>query len=170
MGYGIDTNAITATEDQRDLGDAAPERRPSWLTSVSCHEQQELEIDKLFRALVKLEGSDLHLKVGRPPIVRVHGELRPLNRGADRTGGDGAADLPDDERPQPAGFSTRRRGGLRPHARCGRHHVGGSASTCLQQMGHIGLVARRVNNWIPDFEGLHLPPIAGAACASSARA
>ena len=30
----------------------------------------DLEIDKLFRALVKLKGSDLHLKVGRPPIVR----------------------------------------------------------------------------------------------------
>jgi twitching motility protein PilT len=27
----------------------------------------------------------------------------------------------------------------------------------LQQLGHIGLVARRVNSWIPDFEGLHLP-------------
>ncbi len=33
----------------------------------------------------------------------------------------------------------------------------------LQQMGHMGLVARRVNNKIPDFEGLHLPPIAGRA-------
>ncbi len=28
---------------------------------------EELEIDKLFRALVKLEGSDLHLKAERPP-------------------------------------------------------------------------------------------------------
>ncbi|MDP7304081.1 MAG: twitching motility protein PilT, partial [Pirellulaceae bacterium] len=41
---------------------------------------QDLEIDKLFKALVKLEGSDLHLKVGRPPLVRTKGELRPLNR------------------------------------------------------------------------------------------
>src|SRR5215467_11504571 len=41
----------------------------------------DLEIDKLFRALVKLKGSDLHLKVGRPPIVRVNGDLRPLQRG-----------------------------------------------------------------------------------------
>ena len=40
----------------------------------------ELEIDKLFRALVRLEGSDLHLKVGCPPIVRVRGSLRPLSR------------------------------------------------------------------------------------------
>jgi twitching motility protein PilT len=28
----------------------------------------------------------------------------------------------------------------------------------LQQMNHVGLVARRVNNWIPNFEQLHLPP------------
>ena len=31
--------------------------------------RQELEVDKIFRALVKLEGSDLHLKVGQPPMV-----------------------------------------------------------------------------------------------------
>ncbi|GAG83406.1 unnamed protein product, partial [marine sediment metagenome] len=37
-----------------------------------------LSIDKLFRAVVKLEGSDLHLKVGNPPYVRVGGTLRPL--------------------------------------------------------------------------------------------
>ena len=43
--------------------------------------RKELEIDKLFRALVKLQGSDLHLKVDCPPYVRVDGTLRPLNRG-----------------------------------------------------------------------------------------
>ena len=42
--------------------------------------RRELEVDKLFRASVKLVASDLHLKVGSPPIVRVHGELKPLNR------------------------------------------------------------------------------------------
>ena len=42
---------------------------------------RELEIDKLFRALVKVQGSDLHLKVNLPPHVRVAGTLRPLNRG-----------------------------------------------------------------------------------------
>src|SRR5581483_10198016 len=44
------------------------------------NKKTELEIDKLFRALVKLEGSDLHLKVDRPPLVRVHGTLRPMSR------------------------------------------------------------------------------------------
>ena len=40
----------------------------------------ELEVDKIFRALVKLEGSDLHMKVGQPPMVRTRGELKALNR------------------------------------------------------------------------------------------
>src|ERR1700754_716287 len=43
--------------------------------------KRELEVDKLFTALVKLEGSDLHLKVDWPPHVRVKGSLRPLSRG-----------------------------------------------------------------------------------------
>jgi twitching motility protein PilT len=28
----------------------------------------------------------------------------------------------------------------------------------LQQLGHVGLVARRVNSFVPDFRGLFLPP------------
>jgi twitching motility protein PilT len=34
----------------------------------------------------------------------------------------------------------------------------------LQQMGHLGLVARRVSNFIPDFEGLYLPSIMEDLC------
>ena len=44
-------------------------------------EKKDLPIDKLFRACIKLEGSDIHLKVDKPPYVRVNGTLRPLNRG-----------------------------------------------------------------------------------------
>ncbi len=36
------------------------------------------EIDSALRTLVEREGSDLHVKVNSPPIVRVHGELVPL--------------------------------------------------------------------------------------------
>ena len=43
--------------------------------------KEVLAVDKLFRALVKLEGSDLHLKVGKPPLIREGGLLKPLNRG-----------------------------------------------------------------------------------------
>lgn len=125
--------------------------------------QQELEVDKLFRACVKLEGSDLHLKVGQPPYVRIRGSLRPLNRDAinaeemvrllfpmlnernrrifEEDGGADFAYTIDVE-----GTAWRFRVNM------------------LQQLGKIGLVARRINNWIPDFEGLYLPPVMESLC------
>jgi twitching motility protein PilT len=36
------------------------------------------DIDSALRTLVERDGSDLHVKVASPPIVRVHGELLPL--------------------------------------------------------------------------------------------
>ena len=42
----------------------------------------ELEIDKLFRQLIKHKGSDLHLHVDKPPILRIKGTLRELRANA----------------------------------------------------------------------------------------
>src|SRR6478672_381990 len=53
----------------------------TFLLSRLALQKRELDIDKIFRAVVKLEGSDLHLRVGSPPMVRTKGELRALNRG-----------------------------------------------------------------------------------------
>src|SRR3954454_17685775 len=36
------------------------------------------EIDSALRTLVERGGSDLHVKVGVPPTIRLHGELTPL--------------------------------------------------------------------------------------------
>jgi twitching motility protein PilT len=36
------------------------------------------EIDSALRTLVERGGSDLHVKVGVPPTVRLHGELAHL--------------------------------------------------------------------------------------------
>ena len=44
-------------------------------------EPSEREIDKLFRAAIRLKGSDLHLRVDGQPAVRLRGSLRALNRG-----------------------------------------------------------------------------------------
>jgi len=128
--------------------------------------RKELEIDKLFRALVKLEGSDVHLKVGLPPYVRVAGSLRPLNR----------EPIDDDEMVRlifPMMDERNRRifdenGGtdfaysLDVEDKTWRFRV-----NVLQQLGHVGLVARRVNNWIPNFEQLNLPPILEKLCTYS---
>jgi twitching motility protein PilT len=128
----------------------------------------ELEIDKLFRALVKLEGSDLHLKVGCPPYVRVNGALRALNRGP--------VDAEEMSRlvmPLVHCQERRRRvfedeGGvdfahiLQIDGRRWRFRV-----NVFQQMGQVGLVARRVNNVIPDFKTLNLPESLANLCTYS---
>jgi len=123
----------------------------------------ELEIDKLFRALVKLKGSDLHMKVGRAPIVRVNGTLRPLDRGP----------VDDEEMVRlifPM-FTDRNRKIFEETGGADFAHttdVDGSMwrfrVNVLQQLGHVGLVARRVNQLIPPFEGLNLPPIMESLC------
>src|SRR5688572_28138971 len=36
------------------------------------------DIDEALRYLIMKEGSDLHLKVPSPPIIRIHGEMIPI--------------------------------------------------------------------------------------------
>ncbi len=130
---------------------------------------KDLEIDKYFRALVKLEGSDLHLKVGRPPHVRIRGELRPLNRPPieeEEMTRMLFALMDADPRLAPRRREIFERDGGVDFA----HFIDVDGRTwrfrvnILQQMGYMGLVARRVNNQIPDFAGLHLPPILEELC------
>jgi twitching motility protein PilT len=41
-------------------------------------EQQQILIDKLLQAVVKEGASDLHITVGQPPVVRLHGRMQRL--------------------------------------------------------------------------------------------
>jgi twitching motility protein PilT len=119
-------------------------------------EREELEVDKYFRALVKLEGSDLHMKVGQPPIVRVDGTLKQLNRGPiDRQ------EMVDLLFPM---LNERTRVIFKDEGGCDFAYTVDVDGTdwrfrvnMLQQLGSLGLVARRVNNFIPTFEKLYLP-------------
>jgi len=125
--------------------------------------REDLEINKLFRALTKLKGSDLHLKVDRPPIIRVNGTLRPLDR----------SPIDDEEMVRLIFPMLDDRNKKIFDANGGADF----AHTCevdgthwrfrvnvLQQLGHVGMVARRVNQWIPDFEGLNLPAVMVDLC------
>lgn len=126
-------------------------------------EQKDLEVDKFFRALVKFEGSDLHMKVGRPPMIRVRNELRPLNH-------------PNIERIEMAKLlvpmmNDRNRriydeeGGADFSHSCDVDGVRWRFRVnLLQQNGCMGLVARRISNKIPNFEGLYLPPSIEQLC------
>jgi len=140
-----------AAMDQATLAARYTEKRP------------ELEIEKLFRATIKLMGSDLHLKVGKPPFVRVKGSLRPMNRGPIDDAEMVALCFPMmDERNRRifdqnggADFAF----AMEFEGKNWRFRV-----NLLQQLGHVGLVARRVNNFVPDFAGLYLPPIMEDLC------
>jgi twitching motility protein PilT len=138
-------------------------------TSTSSGKWRELEVDKLFRALVKVQGSDLHLKVGMQPHVRVAGALRPLNRGP----------IDDEEMTRmlfemidaDPRLKQRRREIFERDGGVDISHkleidgvIWRFRVNILQQMGSMGLVARRVNNKIPDFAGLHLPPVLEELC------
>ena len=142
---------------------SAPASAPAASKPPVAIEPGGLEIDRLFEAMVKLNGSDLHLKVDKPPYMRVKGALQPLKYppiGAEQMKRLCAPIMNERQR---AIFDT----------------DGGAdfAHTCmvdgvrwrfrinmLTQQGAWGLVARRVNNTIPDFEKLFLPPSIERLC------
>ena len=55
------------------------------MTSHSSHVTMILGIDELLRIMIEREASDLHIKSGSPPGLRVHGELLPLEDSAPLT-------------------------------------------------------------------------------------
>ena len=117
----------------------------------------KLEVDRFFEALVRLQGSDLHLKVGQPPFMRVKGSLQPLK----------APRLDDEQmlRLCMPMLDERQKRILEHDGGCDFAHTTVVDDVkwrfrvnLLYQQGSLGLVARRVNNTIPDFKGLYLPP------------
>jgi len=131
--------------------------------SSFINRKQDLEVDKLFRACVKHKASDLHLKVDKPPMLRVDGTLRPMER----------EPISDEEMVRltfPLMNERNRKIFERDGGADFAHTLDVEGTmwrfrvNLLQQLGHVGLVARRVNSWIPNFEGLHLPPSIEKLC------
>ena len=139
------------------------ESHPAAANGNGAAPRQKLEISRYFEALVKLSGSDLHMKVGQPPIIRVKGSLQPLK-----------APVIDDEtmtRMCMEMLDERRRKILLDEGGCDFAYVTKVDDVkwrfrvnMLTQQGSMGLVARRVNNSIPNFEGLCLPPTMERLC------
>ncbi|WP_337174946.1 PilT/PilU family type 4a pilus ATPase [Paludisphaera sp.] len=118
----------------------------------------EPEANKLFRMCIKYQGSDLHLKVGLAPSMRLAGVLRQMQL-APLT----EADM---ERLMFPLLNPRQRGILDEEGGVDFAHiiVDGDVETrfrvnLFKARGRLSLVARRVSNKIPTFEQLHLPPV-----------
>ena len=115
------------------------------------------EIDDCLRGVVEREGSDLHLKVGVPPMIRVHGSLRPLE-GYERVEAEDTERalkaLISDERTREefdsdgeADFSYALKG-------ISRFRV-----NAFRQRGAVSIVCRAIPFQIRTIEDLGLPPV-----------
>jgi twitching motility protein PilT len=123
--------------------------------------RREPEVNKLFRVVMKHEASDLHLKVGLPPMMRLKGiirkmEMRPLTQD-------------DMERLLLPHLTERQRGILEDEGGVDFCYVVGQDEcrfrvSLFRQRGRLSLVSRRVNNKIPSFEKLGLPPTIEKLC------
>jgi twitching motility protein PilT len=114
------------------------------------------EVDRLFEALVKLSGSDLHLKADQPPIIRVKGSLQPLKHPKIDDAKMRQLCMPIMSERQRRIFEEE--GGVDFAHTCVVEGVRWRFRVnLLTQQGAMGMVARRVNNTIPDFKGLFLP-------------
>ena len=117
--------------------------------------QTEPEINKYFRAAIKTQASDIHLKVGQPPKLRLYGNLK------NTTG-----EIMTPERIEKLVLeilSDVHKEFFLEHGTLDfAHEVDGEhrfRTNIFRQRGMISLAARRVNTFIPPFEELHLPPI-----------
>lgn len=61
------------------IGGGASPNRPKQANNVAEEEEGEIIIDDLLRLIVEKEGSDLHLTVGSPPMLRLQGKLWPTD-------------------------------------------------------------------------------------------
>ena len=110
-------------------------------------------IDKLFKILVRQKGSDLHLKVGQPPVLRIKGVLQMLKSEplTDRQIEKLVFELLDSRQIE----SFREQGSLD----FGHEFEGGwrVRVNLYRQRGHTSAACRLVQRDIPTFEKLHLP-------------
>lgn len=149
-------NGKAAPAAPRPQGSTTAEAVKTRLRRSLLLQREELEVDKIFRALVKLEGSDLHMKVGQPPMVRLGGELKPLNRGP--IDAEEMCDLLLPMMDERNLLIFEEEGGADFAYVCEVDGVSWRFRVnMLTALGSIGLVARRINNFIPDFRGLFLP-------------
>ncbi len=114
-----------------------------------------LDLDQVLREVVQRGGSDLHLKVGARPFIRVDGKLEP-------TGFD-AIGAQDTER---IAFAIMPKQRAEEFLACNEADfayavagLGRFRVNVFRQRGSVAMVLRRVLPGIPSFEALGLPPV-----------
>jgi len=123
---------------------------------------QQLSLSELLHKLSDLGGSDLHVTTGTPPLVRVHGEIRPL---------EGYRPLTSSETKQLA-YSVltdaqkhRFEENLELDFSFGVKGLSRFRANIFNQRGAVGAVFRAIPYEIKSFEELGLPQVVKDLCA-----
>lgn len=121
----------------------------------SGSDEHEPELNKYFRAAIKTQASDLHLKVGQPPKLRLYGQLK-------NTTGEVLTEKRMEELIYEILTPSHKESFLQNGTLDFAYGVGKDDRfriNIFRQRGMISLAARRVSSNIPPFETLYLPPI-----------
>ncbi len=113
-------------------------------------------IDDLLRMAMSFDSSDLHLRAGSTPVIRVNGELKPMS---------GSAKLTQDETLEMAFsmMSNRQKQHFKEVYEVdigyGVSGLGRFRVNIFQQRNSIGIVARVISDEVRNFAELGLPPV-----------
>jgi twitching motility protein PilT len=113
-------------------------------------------LDRLLRVVAETDGSDLHIKVGSPPRVRVHGDLRKFEGEPSISPEDTAAMAAAIMRPEVAEQFMVRHEADFAYSIPG---VGRFRTNVYRQRGSVAMVFRRVRSQVPTAEDLGLPEV-----------
>lgn len=119
-----------------------------------------IHIDRLLETVIKQGASDLHLTVGRPPVIRLHGHMRSLETKV--LGPDDTVALMKSITPDRNQQELQEEGGTDfgfAFGDLGRFRV-----SVFKQKGNVALVLRLIPNKLLTFEQIGLPGICKALC------
>ena len=113
------------------------------------------EIEKLFRVVIKSDASDLHLKVGLPPKIRIHSKLK-------NTTGEPMTEQKIEKLVFEIMSDKQKQFFLENSALDFAYQVGDMDRfriNVFRQRSYVSMAARRISGHIPPFESLHVPPV-----------
>jgi len=120
-----------------------------------------MELNEILTIAVKAKGSDVHIKTGLPPIVRIDGRLHPIPN-APRLSPDVVGTMAQ------AMMNDRQRRIFEEHSEVDLAYavpgLGRFRVSVYRQRGTVAMVFRAISFSIPTLEGLNLPPIIRKMC------
>ncbi len=120
-----------------------------------------MDLNEILTIAVKARGSDIHIKTGLPPIVRIDGKLHPIPN-AQRLSPDAVSDMANSM------MTDRQRRIFEENSEVDMAYavpgLGRFRISCYRQRGTLALVFRAISMKIPTMEELNLPPVLKKLC------